>query len=103
MLAGCVHSDPQDPDALKISLVNPEGSGRSDAKRDFKAGKLQLVDVPIIGLAPPDPESNDPRFSNITKQHLPVDGNHPNAGAWVRYAKAYNKTMIAAFDREVTR
>jgi hypothetical protein len=103
IFAACTHTDPEDPDAPRISLINPEGSGKADARRDLKAGKLQLIEVPTIGLAPPDAASNDPRFSNITKRHLGVDGNDRHAAAWVRYAKAYNAVVIKDFEKEVTR
>jgi hypothetical protein len=101
IFAGCAHSDPQDPDSPKISLVNPAASGRDDAHRDLKAGKMQLIEVPQIGLAPPDEASNDPRLGNLTKRYLETDGRHKEA--WVKYAKAYNAVVIKEFEREITR
>jgi len=103
MLGGCAHSDPQDPESPATSLVNPAGSGAAQARRDLKAGRLQLVEVPTVGLAPPDAASNDPRFANIPKHHLPMDGTGRNAALWARYARAYNAVVIKEFDKEITR
>lgn len=103
MLGGCAHSDPLDPDSPEISLINPAASGKADARRDLKAGKLQLIEVPQLGLAKPDADSTDPRFANIPKHHLPTDGTDRHAAAWVKYAKAYNAVVIRDFEKEVTR
>lgn len=101
ILGGCAHLDPEDPDAPGLSLRNPASSGAAQARRDLKAGHLQLMEAGTIGVSPPAEAPNEARFANIPRHRLP-SGTDKNAAAWAKYAEGYNAVMIAEFDKETT-
>ena len=102
LTGGCEHISQDDPDAQSALLINPAASGAWQARRDLRAGRLQLMEAGKLGVDAPEIAPNDLRFTNIPRHHLP-SGTEPHAAAWAKYARAYNAVVIKDFDKETGR